>query len=102
MARSTALEGVVWSGGGSSSRRSNRAPRSLGTTGCDWEAIHAPTGVYVFGEVVRGHYGRAELTRLRDDLRTVVSERLLHEVAVATRAPGRGSSALGFIASTQR
>jgi hypothetical protein len=82
---------VALSGGASSGGRSIRQPRSKGVTSCYWEAVHIPTGVYVQGEVPRGHYSRSQMKQLRDELLTLVYARLRFEVAKAERHPRRTS-----------
>jgi hypothetical protein len=85
---------VVWAGGGGSGGRpSNRTARSLGTSDCRWELVHFPTGIWVIGEVARGHYSRVEMIDLREKLWLASWSRLEHEVAIATRVPRQGPHA---------
>ncbi|HEU4558064.1 MAG TPA: hypothetical protein VFS20_09450 [Longimicrobium sp.] len=75
--------------GRSGGRRRASLSRALDVSGCEIRLAHRPTGIEVTGEVPEGHYSRAELTRLRADLRARLFAELEQRVARHLRIPGR-------------
>lgn len=75
--------------GRSGGRRRASLSRSLDVSGCEMRLTHRPTGIEVTGEVPEGNYSRAEMTRLRADLRARLFADLEQRVARHRRIPGR-------------
>lgn len=74
---------------GSSGRTSVRQPRKLGLSSWEFTLTHAPTGLQVSGEVPKGHYSKAQLSSLKDDLLKKLWHQLERNVAARLRIPGR-------------
>lgn len=75
--------------GRSGGRRRAAQSRALDVSGCEIRLAHRPTGIEVAGEVPQGHYSRAEMTRLREELRARLFAELEQRVAGHLRTPGR-------------
>jgi hypothetical protein len=76
----------------SGGRRRAALSRALDTSAHQIRLTHRPTGVEVSGEIPQGNYARAEMTRLRQELRARLFAALEQAVARHLRIPGRPSS----------
>jgi hypothetical protein len=81
------------SGSRSSTRRRASLPRSLDLSGVALRLVHHPTGVEVAGEVPAGHYSKARLKELREELHARLFAELERRVARHLRVPGRWAAA---------
>ena len=77
------------SGSRSSTRRRASLPRSLDVSGGGLRLVHQPTGVEVSGEIPAGHYSKARLKELRQELHARLFAELERRVARHLRVPGR-------------
>ncbi len=75
--------------GRSGGRRRAAQSRALDVSGSEIRLAHRSTGIEVRGEVPEGHYSRAEMTRLKEDLRARLFAELEQRVARHLRIPGR-------------
>jgi hypothetical protein len=76
-------------GSRSSSRRRAALPRSLDVSGASLRLVHHPTGVEVAGDIPAGHYSKARLQALRQELYARLFAELERRVARHLRVPGR-------------
>lgn len=75
--------------GRSGGRRRAAHSRALDVSGSEIRLTHRPTGIAVAGEVPEGRYSRAEMTRLKEDLRARLFAELEQRVARHLRISGR-------------
>jgi hypothetical protein len=75
--------------GRSSSRRKAALPRALDVSGVALRLVHHPTGVEVSGDIPAGHYSKARLQALREELHARLFAELERRVARHLRVPGR-------------
>src|SRR5215469_10062073 len=80
---------VSASGSRSSGRARVRQPRKLDLSGWKFTLTHAPTGLQVCGEVPKGHYSKAQFSRLKSDLLKKLWSQLERSVAARLRVPGQ-------------
>jgi hypothetical protein len=78
-----------WSQTSAGARSVNRASRASCVTSAECFLEHLPTKVRVSGDIPKGHYSRAEMTRLKAELFARLSAELEAEVAKLLRIPGR-------------
>jgi hypothetical protein len=73
----------------SSTRRRADLPRSLDESGGSMRLAHGPTGIEAAGEIPAGHYSKARLRELRQELYARLFAELERLVARRLRVPGR-------------
>jgi hypothetical protein len=76
-------------GSRSSTRRRAALPRSLDVSGGSLRLVHHPTGVEAAGDIPAGHYSKARLRALRQELHARLFAELERRVARRLRMPGR-------------
>lgn len=80
---------VEHSGSGSSSGKTRQFSRKLKITGGSMTLKHAPTGIEVKGEILRGHYSKKEMREKKAALEARLFKELENLVAKRLGIPGR-------------